>query len=97
MPPPPPEPLTQVEAYATASLFMLSLRETLWEANGYPGLAQRGLWGADGLCRTISLQLDVPERVWEARPPATAGQQLSLALDPSSPTPGRRTRRASGW
>ena len=67
MAPPPIEPLNQVEAYATASLFMLSLRETLWEANGYPGIAQRGLWGEDGLCRAVCAQLDVPERAWEVR------------------------------
>ena len=61
------DPLTQVEAYALASLFMVSLNETLWEAVAEPGPAQRGLWGPDGLCRAICAQLDVPERAWEVR------------------------------
>ena len=61
------EALTQVEAYATASLFMLSLRETLWEAAADPGAAQKGLWGPSGLCRAVCAQLDVPERAWEVQ------------------------------
>lgn len=60
------EPLNLQEAYATASLFMLSLRETLWEACADVP-SQRGLWGAHGLCRAVCAQLDVPERAWEVR------------------------------
>ena len=60
------EPLSATEAYATASLFMLALRETLAEAVAEQG-AQRGLWGPHGLCRAVCAQLDVPERAWEAR------------------------------
>ena len=60
------EPLNLQEAYATASLFMLSLRETLWEACADVP-SQRGLWGPHGLCRAVCAQLDVPERAWEVR------------------------------
>jgi hypothetical protein len=60
------EPLTLPEAYATASLFMLALRETLWEAAADVP-SQRGLWGPHGVCRAVCAQLDVPERAWEAR------------------------------
>jgi len=61
------EPLNELERYATASLFMVSLRETLWEAVAWPGTAQKGLWGPGGLCRVICAQLDIPERTWEVR------------------------------
>ena len=68
MPPAPRvEPLSEVEAYAVASLFMVGLRETLWEAVAEPGPAQAGLWGHTGLCRAVCAQLDVPERAWEVR------------------------------
>ena len=68
MPPQPRlEPLSEVEAYAVASLFMVGLRETLWEAVAEPGPAQAGLWGPQGLCRAVCAQLDVPERAWEVR------------------------------
>ena len=65
------EPLNLQEAYATASLFMLSLRETLWEACAEVP-SQRGLWGPHGLCRAVCAQLDVPERAWEVRRPRSA-------------------------
>jgi hypothetical protein len=79
------DPLTQVEAYALASLFMVSLNETLWEAVAEPGPAQRGLWGPDGLCRAICAQLDVPERAWEVR----GGEEnaLTATASPSHAAP----------